>query len=71
MKRILATALILGAVSGFGLVGCGETTSTSVEETTKGPGGTTTRTIESSEKKTGENPPLPGAPDTATTTTTK
>lgn len=57
MKRFLASALILGAVSGFGLVGCGEESKVKQEETVAGPGGTTTTTSETKVKSTGENPP--------------
>ena len=56
MKRILAAILIL-SISSLGLVGCGETSSTKTETTTKGPGGTTTKTDETKVKQSGQNPP--------------
>jgi len=71
MKRALASALILSAISGFGLVGCGETTKDEIKQTTSGPGGTTTTETGTKTTTTGENPPAPGAPGTTTTTTPK
>jgi len=71
MKRVLASALVLGLISGFGLVGCGETAKDKVQETTSGPGGTTTVTSETSVKKTGDNAPAPGDPGSTTTTPAK
>src|SRR5262249_39313858 len=56
MKRILAAILIL-SISSLGLVGCGETSSTKTETTTKGPGGTTTKTAETKGKQSGPKPP--------------
>jgi len=64
MKRFLASALILGAVSGFGLVGCGEESKVKETETVSGPGGTTTTTTENKVKSTGENPPANSAGQT-------
>jgi hypothetical protein len=54
MKRILVPALILGVLSMFSVVGCGETTKT--EDTTKvtTPGGTDTVKQTTEEKKTGD-----------------
>jgi hypothetical protein len=57
MKRALASALILGAVSGFGLVGCGEETKVQEKETVSTPGGKTETTTETKVKSTGDNPP--------------
>jgi len=67
MKRIFASALILSAVS-FGLVGCGETTSSNkVEEVTKDAGGTTKTTVEATQTKSSDTAPNPGQPSTPTT----
>jgi hypothetical protein len=68
MKRFFASALILSAVAGFGVVGCGETTSSEkVQEVTTGPGGTTTTTSETTQKKSSDTAPNPGEPGTTTT----
>jgi len=67
MKRILASTLILAAVSGFGLVGCGETAKEEVKETTATPGGTTTTTKATEIKSTGSNPPANSEGETAKT----
>jgi hypothetical protein len=57
MKRILAFALTLSLLS-IGIVGCGETTSSTKKETkVTSPSGTTTVTTEKEVKKTGDNPP--------------
>jgi hypothetical protein len=49
MNRILASALLLGAISGFGLVGCGEKTAevTDKHEVTTPTG---TSTVETTQK---------------------
>jgi len=64
MKRLLASALILGLFSTVGLVGCGEKAETKSEVTTSTPGGKTTETSTTEVKQTGNNPPPPasGAP---------
>ena len=60
MKRTLAAALILGAVSGFGLVGCSDETKQKDTSTISGPDGT--QTVEKETKiKTSGNPPVEGA----------
>jgi len=46
MKRFLATALILGTVSTFGLVGCGEESKVKEETQVSTPSGTQTTTTE-------------------------
>ena len=56
MRRILAAILIV-SISSLGLVGCGETSSTKTETTTKAPGGKTTTTEETKVKESGKNPP--------------
>ncbi len=66
MKRILASALILSAISGFGLVGCSDTAKEEVKVETKGPGGTTTESQTHEVSKSGQNPPAPGDPGTST-----
>jgi hypothetical protein len=67
MKRILASTLILAAVSGFGLVGCGETAKEQVKETVTTPGGSTSTTTGTEVKSTGSNPPANSAGETAKT----
>jgi len=66
MKRLIASALILGliGIAPAGLVGCGEKSETSTEQTVKTPGGTTTESTSTEVKQTGNNPPPPpsGAP---------
>jgi len=64
MKRLLASALILGLFSTVGLVGCGEKSENKTETTTSTPGGKTTETSTTEVKQTGNNPPPPasGAP---------
>jgi len=59
MKRALASALILSAVCGFGLVGCGEETKTESKETTSTPSGTDTKTVTVKEKTTGDGAGAP------------
>ncbi len=65
MKRFFAFALILGAVSGFGLVGCGEEAKVKTTEVESTPGGTTTTTNVTKVKSTGGNPPANAAGETA------
>jgi hypothetical protein len=64
MKRFLACALILGAVSGFGLVGCGEESKVKTVEKESTPGGTTTTTKEVKVNSTGDNPPTNASGET-------
>jgi len=71
MKRFLAHSLVLGVVSGFGLVGCGEESKTKTTEVQSTPGGTTTTTNETKVKSTGDNPPANSAGETAKTPETK
>ena len=63
MRRILASALILGlfSFSTVTFVGCGEETSVTKETTVSTPGGTTETKTETSVEKSGENPP-PASP---------
>lgn len=58
MNRILASALLLGSLSGFGLVGCADKAEEKTTVTT--PTGTTTEThkVESTEPA-GKNPVTP------------
>jgi hypothetical protein len=65
MKRFLTSALILSAISGFGLVGCGEETKTESTTTTTTPGGTDTKQITVKEKTTGDG--AAGVPGGTTT----
>jgi hypothetical protein len=71
MKRVLASALILSAVSGFGLVGCGEENRVKEQETVSTPGGSTTTTTETKVKSIGDNPPPNTAGETGGTGTPK
>ena len=59
MRRMLASALVLGIFSTVGLIGCGE--EASVEKTTEvsTPGGTATTTETKEVETTGSNPPAP------------
>jgi len=57
MKRFLTTALILSAISPFGLVGCAEKEKVEQKETVTTPGGTTETTKSTEVKSSGENPP--------------
>lgn len=62
MKRFLASALVLGLVSGLGLVGCGEESKTESKTTVSTPSGTDTKTVTVKEKTTGDG--ATGAPTT-------
>jgi hypothetical protein len=57
-RRVLG-ALVVGLSVTSGLAGCGDTASdqTQIKQTT--PGGSTTETIKSEVKQTGDNPPPP------------
>jgi hypothetical protein len=65
MKRLLSIALILGSVSTFGLVGCGEESKVKETQTVTTPGGTTETTTEKKVESTGNNPPPNTAGETA------
>jgi len=65
MKRLLSIALILGSVSTFGLVGCGDEAKVKETETVTTPGGTTETTTEKKVESSGENPPPNTAGETA------
>lgn len=65
MKRTLASALLLSAISGFGLVGCGEEAGTTTKTETTGPGGTTTKEDTTKVNTSGSNPPAPASDATA------
>jgi len=67
MKRILTSALLLGAVSGFGLVGCADTAKEEVKTTTETPTGTTTEKT-THEVKTTESGGAATAPSTTPAT---
>ena len=65
MKRFLTSALVLSSFSLFALVGCEDTSKTSVEVKTKGPEGTTVEKDTKEIKSTGtptETPKDPVAP---------
>jgi len=68
MKRFLASALVLGAVTGFGLVGCSDTQKVEDKQTVSGPGGTTTTTVEKEVSSSGSNPPANTAGETGSGT---
>jgi len=57
MKRFLASALVIGITSTFGLVGCSEETKVKDQETVSTPTGTTTTTTEKKIDSSGSNPP--------------
>jgi hypothetical protein len=67
MKRVLASALILSAVCGFGLVGCGEESKIESKETVSSPTGSTTTTETKKVDSSGSNPPPSTAGETAKT----
>jgi len=67
MKRFLATALFLGLISPFGLVGCSDTAKDKVTETHSTPDGTTKTTVEKTVQSSGDNPPPNSAGETAKT----
>lgn len=69
MKRLFASALVLGAVTGFGLVGCSDTAKEEVKTTTQDAGGTTTTVDKHEVTKSSDTAPAPGAPGTGGTTT--
>jgi len=62
MKRALASALVVSAITGFGLAGCGEESKVTDKSTVSTPDGSTTVTKETKVKTTGDNPP--GSPNT-------
>lgn len=53
MKRFLASALLIGAVSGLGLVGCGETAKETHVDKVSTPDGSVTTKTEKSTTATG------------------
>jgi len=61
MKRVLASALLLGAVSALGLVGCSDKAKVEESTTIQTPTGTTTDTT-TREVKTTEPGGAPGTP---------
>jgi len=67
MRRFLTSALILGAISGFGLVGCADENKSKVTETTSDSGGTTTKSTEVKVQSRGDNPPPDSAGETGKT----
>jgi len=70
MKRFIASALVLSAVAGFGLVGCSDTAKEETKTTTQDAGGTTTVTDKHEVKKSSDTAPIPGEPGTGGTSTT-
>ena len=61
MKRALASALILGVTSLFGLSGCGDESKTETKTETTTPTGTATETKTDKMETSGSNPPAPAA----------
>ena len=57
MRRMLASALVLGIFSTVGLIGCGEDASVTKQTEVSTPGGTTTTTQSTEVDKSGSNPP--------------
>ena len=57
MKRFLSLAMILGALSGFGLVGCGDESKVKTTEVESSKDGSTKTTKEIKVESKGENPP--------------
>ena len=59
MRRLMTTMLAGAMLAGLtiGMVGCTDETGTKEEVKIKGPNGTTTKTTETTVKKTGDNPP--------------
>jgi len=64
MKRFFTTALVLGVMTPFALVGCAEKSEVKSTDTVTTPGGTTTAETTTEVKKTGENPPPITTPET-------
>jgi hypothetical protein len=64
MKRFLTTALILGGLSTFGLVGCSDKSAVTETEKVVTPGGTTTKETSTTIESKGENPPATTAGET-------
>ena len=67
MRRMLASALVLGIFSTVGLIGCGDEASVTKESTVTTPGGSTTTTDSKKVETDGSNPP-PAAGTTPGTT---
>jgi PBP1b-binding outer membrane lipoprotein LpoB len=57
MKRALASALILGVCSMFGLTGCSDESKVKEQTTASTPDGSTTVTKETKVDSSGSNPP--------------
>jgi hypothetical protein len=64
MRRMLASALVLGIFSTVGLIGCGEEASVTKETTVETPGGSATTTDTKKVETTGDNPPPAATPGT-------
>jgi hypothetical protein len=64
MRRMLASALVLGIFSTVGLIGCGEEATVEKQTEVTTPGGTSTTTETKSVEKTGDNPPPAATPGT-------
>jgi hypothetical protein len=67
MKRFLASALVVGVASCFGLVGCSDESKVKQTETVSTPEGKTTTTTEKKIDSSGSNPPPSSAGETAKT----
>ena len=64
MRRMLASALVLGIFSTVGLIGCGEEASIEKQTEVTTPGGTTTTTQSTEVEKSGDNAPPAATPGT-------
>ncbi|MEO6809660.1 MAG: hypothetical protein ABI353_11165 [Isosphaeraceae bacterium] len=59
MKRFFALALAFGLLAPIGLIGCGDANKTTTETTQSTPEGTTTESVTTETKTTGDAPPVP------------
>jgi hypothetical protein len=64
MRKLISLTMmgVLVMGLGVGISGCSDQASTTSEQTTKGPGGTTKVTEKTSVETSGKNPPAPGHP---------
>ena len=61
MRKLISATMMGVLLTGFGIgiSGCSDEASEKAQVTTKGPGGTTTQTIEKKTETSGNNPPAP------------
>jgi len=61
MRKLISATLMGVLLTGFGIgiSGCSDESSEKAQVTTKGPGGTTTQTVEKKTETSGNNPPAP------------